>query len=184
VKPYGCSTSAVLLRSCGRFISAGSLRCEENPPIFHDFSIPNMVPPFDSVQLVQITRISGTYGRYIELVDGGYKLTYNWGVPHCTKHAWINQDWPTFNHRSAVEHRGTPKMETALSRDHCYSRHAISGLRFLHPKRFMIVNRSQSGTSFHSICWDERTQIIETTNQISFKYILPSNFLHNYLADL
>ena len=29
------------------------------------------------------TTISRTYGRYIELVDGGYKLTYNWGVPHC-----------------------------------------------------------------------------------------------------
>ena len=25
-----------------------------------------------------ITTISRTYGRYIELVDGGYKLTYNW----------------------------------------------------------------------------------------------------------
>ena len=25
------------------------------------------------------TTISRTYGRYIELVDGGYKLTYNWG---------------------------------------------------------------------------------------------------------
>ena len=31
---------------------------------------------------MNITTISRTYGRYIELVDGGYKLTYNWGVPH------------------------------------------------------------------------------------------------------
>ena len=34
-----------------------------------------VVPPVDRVQLVQITAISRTYGRYIELVDGGYKPT-------------------------------------------------------------------------------------------------------------
>ena len=43
-----------------------------------------VVPQFDSVQLVYNYNFCRTYGRYIELVDGGYKLTYNWGAPSCT----------------------------------------------------------------------------------------------------
>ena len=57
-----------------------------------------VVPQFDSVLSWFITTISRTYGRYIELVDGGYKLTYNRGVPHCIN-LYKKRDFLTFDYQ-------------------------------------------------------------------------------------
>ena len=43
-----------------------------------------VLPPVDSVQLVNITLITMVYGTQITIVNGDYKPTYiTWGAPPC-----------------------------------------------------------------------------------------------------
>ena len=45
--------------------------------------LPTRWCPSSLAKLVNITPITMVYGRYNELVNGGYKPTYNWRAPSC-----------------------------------------------------------------------------------------------------
>ena len=51
---------------------------------FWPMKIPTMWGPRSIAKLVNITPITMVYDTQITIVNGIYKLTYNWGAPHCT----------------------------------------------------------------------------------------------------